>query len=86
MVTDKQRREAERALAAYDVPITFIDTGTILEDSDGSLLNEHGKYVVKYAKNHGISIAEAQEAPMVKAHLQYFCSKNLIPDIFQPAT
>lgn len=40
----------------------------------GSLLNKHGEYVVKFAENHGISIAEAHEHPTVKAHLEC-CNK-----------
>ena len=43
-----------------------------MEQFEGELLNEHGKYVLQYAKNHGISIDEAYKAPMVKAHLEYF--------------
>lgn len=31
-------------------------------------LNEHGKYVAQFARNHGISTAEAFEHPTVKAH------------------
>lgn len=33
-------------------------------------LNEHGKYVMQFARNHGISIDEAYEHPMVKAHAE----------------
>lgn len=31
-------------------------------------LSEHGKYVAQFARNHGISTAEALEHPTVKAH------------------
>lgn len=31
-------------------------------------LSEHGKYVAQFARNHGISTAEAHEHPTVKAH------------------
>jgi len=31
-----------------------------------SFLNEHGKYIVRFARNHGISIAEAQNAPICR--------------------
>ena len=41
---------------------------------DGVYLNEHGKYIVKYARNHGISISEAQNAPMVRAHFEFHCA------------
>jgi hypothetical protein len=57
--------------------LVFIDTGSP-EGKDESLLNDHGKYVVKFAKNHGISIAEAQKYPTVKAHLQFFSQSQLL--------
>jgi len=47
---------------------------SIEPNTDESLLNEHGKYVLRYAKNHGISIAEAHKAPIVQAHLDFFSS------------
>lgn len=31
-------------------------------------LNEHGKYVAQFARNHNIPISEAYEHPTVKAH------------------
>lgn len=31
-------------------------------------LNEHGKYAMQFARNHGISIAEAYKHPTVIAH------------------
>lgn len=31
-------------------------------------LSEHGKYVVQFARNHGISTEEAYKHPTVKAH------------------
>ena len=33
-----------------------------------SYLNEHGKYVVQFARNHGITTEEAYKHPAVKAH------------------
>lgn len=39
---------------------------------DGSLLNPAGKYAVKFAKNHGMSINEAMKQPMVKARFEFF--------------
>lgn len=39
------------------------------EDIDKNpYLSEHGKYVVQFARNHGISMKEAHEHPTVKAH------------------
>lgn len=39
-------------------------------DITGGLLNKHGKYVTTFARNHGLTISEAHEQPMVKAHLE----------------
>lgn len=36
------------------------------------LLNPAGEYAVKFAENHGISIQEAMEQPMVKARMDFF--------------
>ena len=33
-------------------------------------LNEHGKYVAQFARNHNITTAEAHEHPTVKAHAE----------------
>ena len=41
-------------------------------DCTGNLLNPYGEYVVNFARNHGLSISEAYEQPMVKARLDYF--------------
>lgn len=49
----------EKVVYAFDLPIKT------------SILNPHGEYVLKFAKNHGMSIAEAHEHPMVKAHLEF---------------
>lgn len=66
-----------------DIELTRLLEGVPMA-TDESLFNEHGKYVVRYARNNGISIAEAHEAPMVKAHLVYFNStKNLNKNILQ---
>jgi len=42
------------------------------------LLNKHGEYVLKFANNHGMSIAEAHKALMVKAHLEYCNQAGLL--------
>ena len=39
-----------------------------------SPLNKHEEYVVKFANNHNLSIADAHHQPMVKAHLHAFNS------------
>jgi len=44
--------------------------------SEGSLLNPHGQYAIKFAQNHGISINEALEHPTVKAHAEVINSLN----------
>lgn len=36
------------------------------------LLNAHGEYAARFARNHGISISDAMDHPTVKAHLEYF--------------
>lgn len=35
-------------------------------------LNPYGEYVLKFARNHGMSIDEAYKEPIVKARLRYF--------------
>lgn len=35
-------------------------------------LNPYGEYVLKFARNHGMSIDEAYKEPIVKARLKYF--------------
>ena len=42
------------------------------KDMTGSLLNPYGEYVMKFAKNHGISIDAALQHPTCKARLEYF--------------
>ena len=42
------------------------------KNSEENLLNPAGEYAIKFAKNHGISVAEAMEHPMVKARFEYF--------------
>lgn len=39
------------------------------EDIDRNpYLSEHGKYVAQFARNHGITVEEAHQHPMVIAH------------------
>ena len=40
-------------------------------------LNPYGEYVLKFAKNHNISIAEAYEQPIVKARHKFFCETGM---------
>ena len=42
------------------------------DNADEKLLNPAGEYAVKFAENHGISVAEAMERPMVKARFEVF--------------
>lgn len=37
-----------------------------------NLLNPAGEYAALFAKNHGMTINEAMEQPMVKARFEYF--------------
>jgi len=50
--------------------------GIKASEYDGDMLNEHGKYAIKFAQNHGISINEALEHPTVKAHAEVINSLN----------
>ncbi len=45
---------------------------TTEEDADKKLLNPVGEYAAKFAQNHGISIKEALEQPMVRARRAFF--------------
>ena len=40
-------------------------------------LNLYGENVLKFAKNHNISIAEAYGQPMVKARHKFFCETGI---------
>ena len=42
-----------------------------------SMLNPYGKYLLKFAQNHGLSVDEAVEHPMVKARLHFFNETGL---------
>lgn len=51
----------------------MVGPNTMFASEEGfGTLNVHGGYVIEFAKNHGISINEAYQHPMVKAH-QEFC-------------
>lgn len=41
-------------------------------DCNQKTLNPYGEYLLKFAKNHNMSIDEASEQPMVKARLEFF--------------
>lgn len=61
-------------------------TRVTMEKPYSTMLNKHGEYVVKYARNHGLSISEAHQAPMVQAHLAYCnavsANRDLLSDSF----
>ena len=42
------------------------------DEGTAFLLNPAGQYAVKFAQNHGMSINEAMEQPMVKARFEFF--------------
>ncbi|WP_286030467.1 hypothetical protein [Anaerotignum lactatifermentans] len=53
------------------------ETVSMLEDAADSeapekMLNPAGEYAVTFARNHGMSIQEAMEQPMVKARFEVF--------------
>lgn len=41
-------------------------------NADEKLLNPAGEYTVKFAENHGMSVSDAMEQPMVKARMDFF--------------
>ena len=45
---------------------------TAVCNADEKLLNPAGEYAVKFAENHGMSISDALEQPMVKARMEFF--------------
>lgn len=44
----------------------------VYEKNSQKLLNPYGEYLLKFAKNHGITVSEASEHPTVKARYEYF--------------
>lgn len=42
------------------------------KQNQGKMLNPAGEYAVRFAENHGMSVAEAMEQPMVKARFKFF--------------
>ena len=42
------------------------------EVSRATILNPYGEYVVKFAQNHGLTILEAVDEPMLKAKKAFF--------------
>ena len=53
----------------------YADNPTVAEKLHQPLLNVHGEYVLKFARNHNLSIAEAHQHPMVQAHLAWYNSQ-----------
>ena len=49
-----------------------LETTSVDEVTAPRLLNAHGEYVFKFARNHGLSIDDAHNHPMVKAHQHVF--------------
>lgn len=60
-------REAIRTLENKDKSASVVHNETTEK-----MLNPAGEYAIKFANNHGISIAEAMEQPMVKARFDVF--------------
>lgn len=46
-------------------------------EPDEKLLNPAGEYAVKFAENHGISIEEAMQEPMVKARFAAYAAGGI---------
>jgi len=51
--------------------ITGIDLASS-PDQSANALTPYGKYLLAFSRNHGITISEACEHPMVKARLNVF--------------
>ncbi len=70
VVTDDGRRYHAPTrlwiLAESDDSMGYVDEKVLC------MLNPFGEYVIKFARNHGMSIEEAYEQPMVKARLHFF--------------
>lgn len=47
------------------------------QEAESKGLNPAGEYAVKFAENHGISISEALERPMVKARFAFFADTGM---------
>lgn len=62
---DKQCTETERCKFPKTIK-------AVVEETDEKLLNPVGEYTVKFAQNHGISIKEAYEQPMIRARRAFF--------------
>lgn len=60
-------REAIRTLENKDKSASVVH-----KETTEKMLNPAGEYAVKLAENHGISIAEAMELPIVKARFDVF--------------
>lgn len=42
------------------------------KDMTGKMLNPYGEYLLKFARNHGMTTAQASETPTCKARLHFF--------------
>lgn len=72
VIPKEKIKDAAERLAKYE------DTGLTPEEIMGGKmltrkeLNPYGKYLCKFAENHGMTIEQAKEQTMVKARLHYF--------------
>lgn len=67
----KEKRDDEELREAGKALMVQLSNPNIPLKTD-CLLNPAGQYAVKFAQNHGISIDEAMEQPMVKARFEFF--------------
>lgn len=67
----KEKRDDEELREAGKALMVQLSNPNIPLKTD-RLLNPAGQYAVKFAQNHGISIDEAMEQPMVKARFEFF--------------
>ncbi len=71
MVRTADGRQYHAPASEWEKVQTGVDMGAS-ERGHTAMLNPYGEYVVAFARNHGISIAEAYEQPMVKARKVFF--------------
>lgn len=72
-----ERKEDGRVIAFNRVGVKAGSPIDEYRESAQTLLNPYGEYLLKFAENHGMSVSEAAEHPMVKARYEYFCKTGM---------
>ncbi len=76
-MADMLRLEEYQAVGSVSEFRALKEAEKIRQEDENKLFNPAGEYALKFAKNHGISIAEAMEKPMVKARFAYFADTGM---------